>query len=976
VTFKDGATTLGTASLSGGSATFTTAALVVGGHSITVSYAGDTNFTASSSSTLTQTVNKDATTSAVSSSVNPSLPSQSVTFTATVTANGPGSGTPTGTVTFLDGSTTLATVSLSGGTATFTTSSLANGSHPITVSYGGDSSFSASTSPVLTQSVGQDGSTTTVASSANPSAFGQAVTFTATVTANTSGNTPTGTVTFLDGSTTLGTATLSGGSGTFTTTGLAVGSHSITVSYGGDTNFTGSTSGVLTQTVNKDGTSSSVTSSANPSVSGQSVTFTATVSASGPGSGTPTGTVTFKDGTTTIGTGSLSGGTATFSTSTLSIGSHSITVSYGGDSSFTGSSSSTLTQTVNQDGTTASVSSSLNPSSNGQSVTFTATVSASGPGSGTPTGTVTFKDGTTTIGTGSLSGGTATFSTSTLSIGSHSITVSYAGDANFSGSTSPVLTQTVSAIAATTTTVTSSANPSVYRQLVTFTATVSPSAGPGTPTGTVTFKDGSTVLSTATLSGGSATYQTSTLTLGSHSITVVYGGDASFSGSTSAVLTQAVNQDPSVVSVSSSANPAVFGQSVTFTATVQAGAPGSGTPTGTVTFKDGSTVLGTATLSAGSATFSTHTLTVGGHAITVSYGGDSNFTGGTSPTLTETVNQDPTTTTLTSSLNPSAPGQSVTFTATVAANSPGAGMPTGQATFSDGGTVLATITLSGGSASFTTSTLALGSHSITVAYGGDTNFAASGSSVLTQTVENGSTITTVVAVPNPSFAGLPVTITATVTPVPPLGGVPTGTVTFKNNNITTVAVVTLDSHGQASYTAIFNSGHYVFYAYYSGDAGFAPSSGSVIIKVTGDPGGGGGPFISTKGGPSIPTAGLLPVRTFRQLLTLDSMAAASIAAAGVSAGKAGNGSSTPAVTTPQTAAKTAPEVSSVALNTVGQTGAAPDLLGLARLLAGSGSGVAPTGSTPAGLSNVDWLFANLASEESDGQSATGKSGKS
>jgi hypothetical protein len=183
---------------------------------------------------------------------------------------------------------------------------------------------------------------TTLASSLNPSTFGQSVTFTATVTA-TSG-TPTGTVTFKDGTTTLGTGTLSGGKATFTTSTLAAGSHSITGVYGGDTNFAGSSSPAITQTVNRATSSTSLASSLNPSTFGAAVTFTATVTSTG---GTPTGTVTFKDGTTTLGTGTLSGGKATFTTSTLAKGSHSIVAVYSGSVNYLGSTSPTLTQTVN-----------------------------------------------------------------------------------------------------------------------------------------------------------------------------------------------------------------------------------------------------------------------------------------------------------------------------------------------------------------------------------------------------------------------------------------------------------------------------------------------------------------------------------------------------------------------------------------------------------------------------------------------------
>ena len=101
---------------------------------------------------------------------------------------------------------------------------------------------------------------------------------------------------------------------------------------------------------------------------------------------------------------------------------------------------------------------------------------------------------------------------------------------------------------------TSSTNPSVYGQKVTFTATVTPVVnGSGTPTGTVTFLDGTTVLHTAHLSGGKASYTTSAFALGvgSNSITVSYSGSSSLAASTSVVLAQTVNQDPTSTKVTS-----------------------------------------------------------------------------------------------------------------------------------------------------------------------------------------------------------------------------------------------------------------------------------------------------------------------------------------------------------------------------------------------------------------------------------------
>jgi len=157
-------------------------------------------------------------------------------------------------------------------------------------------------------------------------------------------------VTFYDGSTAIGTETLglgSPGTATFSTASLSVGAHAITAVYGGDGNFSTSTSTAINQGVNQAGSSTAVVSSANPSSSGQSVTFTATVSADSPGSGTPTVTVTFYDGSTALGSATLGGtGTASFTTSSLSVGSHSIKVAYGGDPDFKAGTSAVLKQVV------------------------------------------------------------------------------------------------------------------------------------------------------------------------------------------------------------------------------------------------------------------------------------------------------------------------------------------------------------------------------------------------------------------------------------------------------------------------------------------------------------------------------------------------------------------------------------------------------------------------------------------------------
>ena len=435
VTFKNGATALGTVTLSGGVATMTTSTLPLGSDALTVSYSGAATFLASTSSAVTEAV-FESTTTTLTSSLNPAVYGENVTFTAKVKPSV--SGTPTGTAKFLDGATLLGTVTLSGGSASFATHTLAGGTHSITVDYSGDSTYHASDSAALTETINKAVSATALSASPNPSSFDQAVTFTAKVTS--SGGTPAGTVTFKNGATTIGTGTLSGGVATLATSALAVGTHSITAVYSGSLDFDTSTSSALSEVTDAAKTTTTVVSSLNPSKFGQSVTLTATVKPAT--TGTVTGTVTFKDGATTLGAATLSGGKASIATATLTAGTHSITAVYDGGIDYATSTSAALSQVVDLATTTTTLTSTLNPSTQGSAVTFMAEVAAA-TGS-TPTGTVTFKNGSTSIGTGTLnSAGVASLTTSTLTTGTHSITAVYGGSAEDLTSTSPALSQVV-----------------------------------------------------------------------------------------------------------------------------------------------------------------------------------------------------------------------------------------------------------------------------------------------------------------------------------------------------------------------------------------------------------------------------------------------------------------------------------------------------------------------------------------------------
>jgi Bacterial Ig-like domain (group 3) len=210
----------------------------------------------------------------------------------------------------------------------------------------------------------------------NPSVYQEPVTLTASITSS-GGAPPNGeSVTFMTGTASLGTAELASGSASLTTTALPVGADSITAVYAGDSDFSGSTSAAVSQTVNKASSSTALKSSLNPSTSGQSVTLTANIS--GQFSGAATGTVTFSNGSTSLGSASVSSNAATLTTTALPVGTDTITAVYSGDSNLTGSTSSALSQVVD-----------------------------AAPGFGAPSGT---QPGSISIQPGATSGNTATIS--------------------------------------------------------------------------------------------------------------------------------------------------------------------------------------------------------------------------------------------------------------------------------------------------------------------------------------------------------------------------------------------------------------------------------------------------------------------------------------------------------------------------------------------------------------------------------------
>jgi hypothetical protein len=318
---------------------------------------------------------------------------------------------------------------------------------------------------------------------------------------------------------------------------------------------------------------------------GQTATFQALVTATPPGptspGPTPTGLVTFLDGATLIGTQTLTAsqpsGTATaqFQTMTLAVGTHNITASYAGSGIVLASTSGAQTVSVTQATPTTSLRVSAANSTAAQSETLTATVT--GLPSPAITGNVTFFDGTTSLGNGTLAvtGGTGTASliVPSLSVGQHSITVRYNGDTNYIASSSATQTVTVSQIASATRLAVSAATIDAG-QPETLTATIAGAASP-TLSGVVTFFDGTTSIGTsnvtATATGGTAALALTTLATGARSLTARYGGDTNYTASVSGAQTVTVTATPQTITFPAIPNHVYGDPPFALTATASSG---------------------------------------------------------------------------------------------------------------------------------------------------------------------------------------------------------------------------------------------------------------------------------------------------------------------------------------------------------------------------------------------------------------------
>jgi len=331
------------------------------------------------------------------------------------------------------------------------------------------------------------------------------------------------------------------------------------------------------------------------------------------------------------------------------------------------------------------------------------------------------------------------------------------------------------------------------------------------------------------------TAATATSPVGSYPVTI--GGVTSPNYAITFVAgSLAITQASSVVTAAASVSPSGVNQAVTFNASVSIVAPGAGTPTGTVEFRDGSTRLGTVALISGSASLTTNGLSATSHTISAIYSGDANVAASTRAfTHVVLTSAQSSTTAITSSSNPATTGANVTLTATVTAPS---GL-TGSVAFYDGTTLIGTAAISGTKAKLVIATLANGTHAITAQYAGNATIPPSISPVFAQIVKpSGTTLrnstATVVASPSPSPLDQSVTFTATVsgnqsTP-------PTGVVLFFVDGSVVSGPVTLSPFGSASSHATFTTstlahGVHTVEIAYLGDGTYKGDTGTTSLTV-------------------------------------------------------------------------------------------------------------------------------------------------
>ena len=787
---------------------------------------------ASASATIQTNLAPATTTTALKAQPLAGYTGNAVAFTAAVQV--PSALAPTGSVTFLDNGRPTGSTSLTGATATFTASNLTPGTHAFTATYTGDANYTPSTSAPA-DLTSPFSNTSLALSTAAPTAFAGAP---VTLTAALAPTTATGTVTFLDGNTILARQPLNPlngqGQAAITTSTLALGPHTLTALYSGDANDSIATSPVLALTINPNATTLTLAPVPTTQAVGNPVRLAVTITPAA-----STGAIIFLDSYTapgqtqatiqTLGQATLAAGAATFTYSSPPPGNHVLSAAYAGDTADLASTSATLTTTITPLTSTITLTTPSASLAYAAPASFTVTISPA-----TATGTITLRDASRTILAQSpLTSATATFTLPNLSIGLHAFTAAYAGDLNDTASTSPALTLTITPDP-TTLTLAPIATAIPSGSPVTLTATITPA----TATGTITFRDPQAgTLGQAILAGGAATLSLPSLPTGPYTITATYAGDPNDAPSLSNAITTQVALTATTTTLATPPHTITTGTPLTLTATTSP-APASGS----ITFTDNTTTLGTALLVNGAATLQLPDLSVGNHTLRAAYAGNSLLAASTSPASTITVATNTTFTTLTLAQPTITEGSPITFDVQVAAASAQSfgNVPTGTITIRSAGVAIATAVLTSGPgttayATLTADSTQLGPGTFTVAafYSGDTTEASSDTAAqpTTFTIVRAATALSFTLAASSLPVQTPATAAAKVTGPSPFQ-IPTGTVTFLLNG-SPIATAPVDTTGNASATIPGQTvGAYTLTAAYNPTGIYAPATTAAAQTLT------------------------------------------------------------------------------------------------------------------------------------------------
>jgi hypothetical protein len=817
ITLSAGSYTSAAITLSSGSASILIPAnsLQVGTDTLKVSYSGDSNYLATTSST-TITVTKATAKLAITPASSSVALGSALTVAVKVTGPGP---IPTGSITVLTGESSSTPAALSSGSTTITVpaSALTVGIDTLSVSYTGDGNYlAASASTAVTVTRATPALTITPATNV---AIGSSLAV--AVKVNGSGSTPTGSVILSLGTYTSAGAALSSGSATVVipASNLSVGTDTLNVDYSGDRNYLPARSSATVR-VTKSAAVLTITPGSSRGTTCSS--FKIAVKMSGPGP-TPTGSITLSSGSYFSGPVALSSGRAsiTIPAGTLAVGTDTLNVSYPGDGNYLATSSS-ATVTVGKSTPSLKINSYSSSVARGSSLSVKVTVSGSGP---TPTGSITLSSGNYSSAATDLSSGSTSIliPANSLAIGTDALNVSYSGDGNYlAASSSITVTITKSTPAMTITpasgTITLGSSLDVL---------VKVGASGSVPTGNISLSASGYTSGPIALTSGTATITlpASALAVGTNTLNVSYTGDGTYLAAKCSA-TVIVSKATPTLKVTPAKSSVAASSALTIAVVVSGLGP---VPTGSITISSGDYRDGPTVLSRGGAAFviPASSLPVGTDTLNISYTGDGNYLGASS-SATVIVTKSTPSLKITPATTSVATGSSLAVVVAVSGSGP---VPTGSIILSAGTYTSEPTALSSGSTSLTipANSLAVGTDALKVSYSGDGNYLA-GTTSTTVTITKSTPAMTITPASSSVAVDAPMSVAIAVGGTAP---VPTGSITLSAGNYASGHRAL--SNGAATITIPANSlsvGTDTLNVSYTGDANYLAAIDSATVTVS------------------------------------------------------------------------------------------------------------------------------------------------